>query len=478
MFQSRKNLILLAISLFLIGLLIRLPLLQLNGTDDHPVFKLWSYVAATQPTSKIYRLLHDQSVPLSIQNIKGVLNFEVVPAMWKYNTWKSGIDYPPIIPIILGGIGHLYFAVSANFADSNLLNALVKIPSLLADAAVTLLIFRLVEQRYGLRMAVLCSNIFWLNPMTIITGPLFAYQDPLYAAPLIISILLFSYGHYVFGWMGFAITILTKPQGLVIGPALLVFTLARRDLALLVKSLAIAAFVVLLFLLPFFLGGTFINLFANNLINGNEPFISGQNCNGWWIATYLLEVMQRSDGTDLWTALQLQPQINWDDNALKVIHLPRARKLSIIFYFAYISVVLGKWWWMHGRAKADPQSSQATSIHEAAALILYGQSMVLTQAHENHGFGPAALILATWWLEKKNGREDRELLTIGLVLSAIVALNIFTFYGFGPDIQMPAAHNFFWLDFSIVLSIANILTFIWWISRWLRTAKQASISTL
>jgi hypothetical protein len=109
-------------------------------------------------------------------------------------------------------------------------------------------------------------------------------------------------------------------------------------------------------------------------------------------------------------------------------------------------------------------------IAEAAALQIYGGTMLMTQSHENHAYGAVVLLAAAWWLDSDETRgPDRQLLWLYIALSAVVFLNLLLFYGLGREIPSKfVRRDLLWVDLTVLLSVANLVIFGWWLWRWIR----------
>jgi hypothetical protein len=462
--SKNRRLIWCAIVVFVIGIVVRLPLMPLEGTYDHATFKLWSYVAANNSPGQIYRLQKGVTATFNIENVKAVMRLELAPGMWTHSGWSEYVDYPPIIPLLLGLVGQIYSCTSPQFEDSRLLNELIKIPGLCFDALVSISIFVLIARMRLFGQALFASSIYWLNPLIVLGGPLYAYQDSVYVVPLILCLFLVNKGNLLPAWIFWTISLFTKPQAILALPALVAATASLRDVKKAVSCAVAVALVALVIMSPYIFDNTIINLVANNWRNASEPVISAQNCNLWWLITYLVQVKaQQAAHVDLWTALQLNPIMEWSASTTQQFLYVNAKKIGIFLYGIFVLMAVGTWWKRF--AKQSRVGQVISSIHECAALLIYGQSMLLTQSHENHGYGAAAILLATWWFEP---RLDKQLLTIASILSIVATLNILTFYGFGPNVATIHPHNILWLDFSVMLTLLNICLFTFWLFRWFK----------
>ncbi|HUP27353.1 MAG TPA: hypothetical protein VM409_02885 [Chloroflexia bacterium] len=456
--------------LLLAGLLIRLPLLPLFGTPDHYGWKIWSYAGATHPLGLIYRMDKDRRPPVTWSNIQKVLDDRLAPASWSYGGREEVIVYPPVVPLALGVVGKAYIAFSPSYQDTPLLNAVLKLPALLADMLATCLIYFAALRRLKPRIAVAAAGAYWLNPMSILGGALLAYQDPIYAAALIAAALLFSGGRHAWGWAFFVVAVLTKPQPALAVPILLAASVAQRRCMKLPGYVASSAASALLVMMPFVLSGTVLNVFSGAYQIAKQPFLSGNNCNIWWLAGYLLQVKQRLAGGDpLDSALRVQTEIALMPDLLAAGR-PDPKIWGAVFMLVFTLAVIWAWWRRAGSTIAA-RSGRSPLVAEGIALQIYGGTMLLTQSHENHAYGAAALLGLAWWLERKGGRPDRELLALYCALSVIVTLNMTIFYGLGgdpPTTQFPRGATL--VDASVLLSVVNYLLFGWWLWRWIRDA--------
>ena len=147
---------------------------------------------------------------------------------------------------------------------------------------------------------------------------------------------------------------------------------------------------------------------------------------------------------------------------------PDPKPWALAFFLLFTATVLVVWW-LRFAGTGDSRSSRSPAVGEALAFQLYGATMLLTQVHENHAYGAAALLAAIWWVYSPKGGSDRELFAIACALCAVVTLNMVLFYGLGQEIgPQIIPRDILGIDLTVLLSIANIGLFGWWLYRWLR----------
>ena len=439
------------------------------GTSDHHIWKIWSYAGATHPLGEIYRVQGDVRLPLTPAYIKRTLTGLTKPAKWLYQDRADYVEYPPVTPILFGVMGRIYQIFSPGFENTHWLNALVKVPALIADMLATTLVYLFACRYYSRRFGLRAAAVYWLNPLSIFAGPLLAYQDPLYAAWLGAAVLCFSLCRHAWGYVLYVGALLTKPQPVLVLPALAFASFGRRSFPRLVGYVASGAGALTVALLPFLLSGTLLNLLANNLRNTQERYLSAYNSNIWWIASYARDVQRLvRHGASLTTAGHVSTQITYMPHLLKA-GLPDPKPLGVVLFLLFATVIMIIWWARFGDS-IEAKEGGSPALAETVAFLIYGATMLLTQVHENHAYGAVALLGFAWWLNgARNGKADRELLAIYSALSVVVFLNIFLFYGFGEELgERIVPRDIFYLDLSVVNSLLNLVVFGWWLWRWIR----------
>ncbi len=153
-------------------------------------------------------------------------------------------DYPPGYIYVLAVVGRLWRALFPN--DLAALRMLVKLPAILADLGVGLLLYALVRRFAGVGSALAAAALYLLNPAIIyisaswgqvdsisgglallaVYGLLRAPSTPLAAGSPIDKA---AVGWIVFAWLAFGCSLLIKPQAAVVLPLLVAFAFVRPD---------------------------------------------------------------------------------------------------------------------------------------------------------------------------------------------------------------------------------------------------------
>lgn len=456
--------------LFLIslGALLRVCVLPKTGTEDHGVFMLWSYVGATHSVSDIYPIVGASKAPLCLQSFIDICTLKIQPMVANHNNIECFVDYPPLIPWLLGLAGKIYSLYSPTLENSKLFEAIVKLPEIISECLICFIIFEHVNKANGTRIARLASLSYWLNPVVILTGPFYAYQDSLCMLWIVLAVLAAVYKNFSKSAMFCAVAFMTKPQAVIVFPALFAASVLLKNHSKTYRHMLAFFGVLSCFFIPFLMDGTLVNLCANNWRNAIEPFLSGQCCNPWWLINYADQIHESLTRTfDVSSALRVQPTIGTNSPLNSDGSLAVATIISIALYSVWITFVLYRWW--RYVSTLNSQDKRVWLLPECCALLMFGQCMILLHAHENHGYGAAVLLLGTWTLNQKF--IDWKLLLIGWCWSILVSLNLINFYGLGPLLRSTNLHNLLWLDFSVVLSIANTIFGVYWIKRWIQITR-------
>jgi Gpi18-like mannosyltransferase/4-amino-4-deoxy-L-arabinose transferase-like glycosyltransferase len=130
-------------------------------------------------------------------------------------------DYPPGYMYVLWWVGLAARALRWSW-DTPAFLALLKLPALLADLAITRLLFARLRP-YGKRLAWLASLAFALNPALVINSAFWGQTDSVLALLALLAFFAQGAGRFELAWALGALAVLTKPQALLIVPLLAIW---------------------------------------------------------------------------------------------------------------------------------------------------------------------------------------------------------------------------------------------------------------
>jgi dolichyl-phosphate-mannose--protein O-mannosyl transferase/Gpi18-like mannosyltransferase len=192
-------------ALVVLGLAVRLPFLENEGfKTDIQTYIAWALALSERSFSTFY----------------GTVGFA---------------DYPPGYFYVLAVVGHFWHLVFASHDRGYaILRALVKLPAVIADLGVGVLLYAIVRRFAGLGMALGAAALYLLNPATIYISALWGQVDSISGGLALLGIycLLRSDDPHsrkdvnwwiVFGWLAFGYSLLIKPQAAVLLPLFVAF---------------------------------------------------------------------------------------------------------------------------------------------------------------------------------------------------------------------------------------------------------------
>ena len=410
----------------LAGAIVRVIALPLPGTVDTFVWKIWSYSAA-----------HD------VTRVYGVGG---VPPIRRVLWWQGNsttVNYPPVAMGELALAGRLYRHFRPAFDDSPWLNVCVKLPGQIAEAVFVALLLTRGSRWLGDR-APWAALAFWLNPLVVLNGAVLGYLDAQMAVPLVLAMIAAWTGGAFAAGILVAIAVATKPQAIFVIPAILVTLLARaKHLRALGLAVAGGAMTVAFVVLPFIWRGAGRNLAQAVGRVATHDMLSGEAANVWWIFTWFLRVVDARDDWGWSRALTQEVRILGITNA-EALGYPNARAVGIVL----TAVAIG---WACWRMRRLTRFSQAAAL---SAWCGYAYAMLFAQVHENHWYAVVPFLgLAA--------AADRRYRAAFVGITAVAALNLYLFYGFGTGWPPIIHRSWTAIDMTVLLSVLNVGVFVW-----------------
>jgi hypothetical protein len=352
------------------------------------------------------------------------------------------VDYPPLALYELGLVGRLYAAARPLYDDSPWLTASVKLPGLLAEALLVGVLYRFCRRQAGEATARWAALSVWLNPAVLLDGSALGYLDSQMAVPAVLAVIAAWQGLAAWAGVLVAAAVLTKAQAVFVLPAVAALVLRHRirDLpAFAAGGLVTAA----LLLLPFVVIGAWSNLAQALSRLALHDALSAQAANIWWIATWVLRVQDAWPEVGGWAALTQEVRILAITRAV-ALGYPNARVVGLLLVGVAIL-------WACFRIRRVDRAAEGFAL---AAWSMHAYALFAAQVHENH-LAPAVLLLAPAAALEPRYRR------VFWLLTAVVALNLYLFYGLGTGWPSAIPRGLTLIDATVVLSAVNVATFAW-----------------
>ena len=256
----------------------------------------WTYVAATRGEARLYDWAGAPR-DLSLRSVDG---------------FNARGDYPPLALYEFGLAGRVYRrAFGGDFPRTDAWTAAVKVPALLAEAVLVVLLFLVVRRAVDARAARRVTLFYWLNPAVILATSVFGDTDALFVLPAVGALIAGVAGWPALAGGLIAAAVLTKPQAVFVAPAvaLAIWNMGRSDRTTRTRSaLAGAAVTSLVILTPIVVAGAMMNMtLALGTLTLGKDMLSNTG-NLWWILGHILHVMQ-APGMDVRTAIAIPAEI-------------------------------------------------------------------------------------------------------------------------------------------------------------------------
>ncbi|MFZ0546300.1 MAG: hypothetical protein WAM60_12725 [Candidatus Promineifilaceae bacterium] len=400
-FCKRHERVLLA-GIFTLGLLIRLPWLgsDFTVTADLPILREWS---------------------ASLQQ-EGLVAF--------YG--KTGVRaYPPVSTYLFAGAGWLSAKLSNSAVpNESLLNALIKLPAILADLATAALLVRQAAKQTAV-WRILAATLYLFNPAVWYVSVYWGQTDAIYVFSLIAALMLLAHGVVMPAWVYYCLSLGVKLQGLPLLFLFFVWTVVYNGRRALVKGLAAAGVTALVLISPWLLNGRLIELARATISRSSRVVQSAYN--GWY---FILGERAGMAGASQAPGF---PPISY----------------QIISLFLFLMVVLFV-------TILTIRRREQLSLPVTAVVLTLAAFLFLTDIHERYLFPVLPLLL---WAAS----QRRRLLWLYLILTVTWFFNLVTIASFAPDLWTNLVawkrpyplHIELLKDAAWVVSAVHLTIFIW-----------------
>jgi len=441
-------------AILLAGALLRVIALPEQGTGDTTIWKVWAYNAARHDVAELYGTTADRGP-----------NGEPQRRVIEFAGNEMTVDYPPLALYELGLVGRAYWSWSGrHFPNTAALSAFVKLPSVASEVGLVLLLFFAVRRSIGLATAQWAIAAYWLNPAALIDASDLGYLDPQFILPAAAAIVAAVYEWPAAAGALIAAAVLTKAQALFIAPAvaLAVWSCGApehrigRFMRFGTGGLACAAVIIA----PVAIAGGWPNMVLALSRLASHDMLSANSCNLWWIAGYVLRVRDSVHDLGIWTAVTAPARILGIERVVELGY-PNARTIGTALVAASTIWTL----WTARRAR------DLWLISAVGAFVVHAYATLGAQVHENHMFAavPLAILAAS-------GRSAFR--GIAAALSAIVALNLNLFYGFGLGVGYALPRSVTIIDATVVLALINCAALAWHAATLATVSRAAALEKL
>jgi len=413
--------------------------LPLPGTHDIAVWKIWSYAAATDSVGRLY----------------GVGGTPPERRVVTLHDAATTVDYPPLALAELGAVGRVYrWLHRGAYPDGTALIVAVKVPVLLADAAMLMLLAFGLRPLIGASGAKSAALFYWLNPAVLLDGAVLGYLDPLFILPAAASLIAVAWDWPFAAGLLAGAACLTKPQAVILLPAValtvwngtthhLSTSRNRGGWPALAKALSGTAIALAAGLTPILMAGAVPNFAQAMGRLGQHDMLSGNACNLWWIVGYLLRAYYSMHDMGAWAAFTAPTKILAISRVIELGY-PNPRVVGLILFGSAAA-------WSLWTARRVGGLWIASAL---AAFLMHAYATLSAQVHENHLFAAVPLVGIA-----AAGRP--RLTPIFVVLSAIFVLDLNLFYGISEDLGYALPRTVTIVDATVLVAIANCAALAW-----------------
>ena len=282
--------------------------------------------------------------------------------------------YPPLYNYMLAimGIGYRHF-YSPSFANPSFtLNVLLKLPPILGDCLVGLLIYIGVRQLAGEKYAIGAMLAYMFNPAIIYNSAYWGmFGDSIYTLCVLLSLVAICSNKPSLAWIAIVAGVSIKPQAIAFVPIVLWATFRVTTLPRLIWAGIIGIVTLGVIWSPFILAGT-VNEASSALRQtvGLLPYLSANAHNFWYLF---------SQGNF------------WASDATPLIGPLTARTIGLgAFGLVYLFLLY--------TLSRKPFSGK--DLFSGAAYIAFAFFILSTEMHENYIFPTVSLLAFIFWHSK------------------------------------------------------------------------------
>lgn len=418
-------------AVFVVGVALRVWMLWLPNSDDDLFLQEWARRILSHGIVNIY----DPELA-RVSAMHPPLNY--------YLLWASASTYQAL------------YLSSANAFDltSVALMVILKVPNLLADLLIAFIIYRFVRRHFAVSTATVVVCLYLFSPALIWEAAFVGQIEAIQTLPMLLAVLLLYDKRVELAWIAMTLAVLAKPQGLVIVPLAIVFSLLTFSSQRLLRSLVLSSTVALAVLSPWLLNGKVAKVaqvYANTV--DTYPFQTLNAANVWALATSVRHptfAIGSGDGSD---TIMLP-----DTERLAWLPIVTAKQFGLMMFAVAYAFAL----WCIWRRREN------STLLLAAAFVCLAFFMLPTQIAERYLF-PALpfLLIAT--------AESAGVLPMYVAASSTFMLNLYLVFPLTAALpwnvlsnqKEPFAHSYHHIPdgvrapLTVMLCLVNIGLLFW-----------------
>ena len=354
----------------------------------------------------------------------------VMPPLWQWFLWAT---------TRLHGLS----------SSESISNFYLKLPGVLADLAIALMIFLILRKKLSFNLAYLSMIFFVFNPGIIYNSAYWGKWDSLPMVFVVASLYLVSAKRPILAWSFLALGVLVKLQILVFYPLFAFVTYRQFGVKKTIASALASALVVAAVSAPFMIVSGLDEMLEKGWIKPSKSFpLATVNAYNLWYAVNYYKGVSLTD-------------INWyyglKDSEVLGYGLTYKTSGLILFTVVYLAVL----YYLYRRSDFD-------SVFYAAACIAFSSFMLPTRVHERYVLYAIPLLAVV-------ALKDKKYIPLYVVASGTFFLNIWhvlaTQYGYwGRDFFSGLVYE------ELIISFINIFALIYMLALLLGVEKHLSLS--
>jgi dolichyl-phosphate-mannose-protein mannosyltransferase len=282
---------LLVLGLVAVGALVRIWFLWLPNNDDDLFLQDWAQRLLNHGIANIYD-----------------------PAFGRVSAMHPPLNY--FLLYASAAMYRAFFIPSLDMFDQSsvALMVLVKLPNLVADLLIGWCIFISVRRRVDFARAVCVLCLYLFNPAMIWEAGFVGQIEAIQTLPILLAVLMLVEHKVELAWAAMTLGALAKPQGVVVVPLVVGYTILRSSAGQLIRAIVLAGAVALVVLSPWIVAGKIgdvAQVYAHTI--DTYPFLTLNAANAWGLGTALSHPgfsIGSGDGSDT-LFISDSTRVNW-----------------------------------------------------------------------------------------------------------------------------------------------------------------------